>query len=68
MPLIYSLVARDTVILAEFTSFTSTSGNFTTVTRRILERIPQKESKMSYVYDRFAGRPPPSLRNNCALA
>jgi len=49
MPLIYSLVARETVILAEFTS---TSGNFTTVTRRILERIPQKESKMSYVYDR----------------
>ena len=65
MPLIYSLVARETVILAEFTS---TSGNFTTVTRRILERIPQKESKMSYVYDRFAEGPPPSLRNNCARA
>lgn len=49
MPIIYSLVARGSTVLAEFTS---TSGNFTTVTRRILEKIPQNDSKMSYVYDR----------------
>jgi len=49
MPIIYSLVARGSCVLAEFTS---TSGNFTTVTRRILEKIPQNDSKMSYVYDR----------------
>ena len=51
MPLVYSLVARETCVLAEFTA---TSGNFTTVTRRILERLPSTtESQMSYLYDGF---------------
>lgn len=50
MPIIYSLIARDQLILAEYTS---TSGNFQAVTRRILEKIPPKDCKMSYVYDRF---------------
>jgi len=49
MPIIYSLVTRGTVVLAEYTG---TSGNFTTVTRRILEKIPPQDAKMSYVYDR----------------
>ncbi len=48
--IIYSLVARGSCVLAEFTR---TSGNFATVTRRILEKIPPTESKMSYVYDRY---------------
>ena len=43
--IIYALVARGTCVLAEFTT---TSGNFTTVTRRILEKIPSEDSKMSY--------------------
>eukprot|EP00163_Fabomonas_tropica_P027286 TRINITY_DN5210_c0_g1_i5.p1 TRINITY_DN5210_c0_g1~~TRINITY_DN5210_c0_g1_i5.p1 ORF type:complete len:261 (+),score=73.83 TRINITY_DN5210_c0_g1_i5:488-1270(+) len=47
--IIYSLVARGSTVLAEFTT---TSGNFTTVTRRILDKIPPEDSKMSYVYDR----------------
>ena len=46
--IIYALVARGTCVLAEFTT---TSGNFTTVTRRILEKIPREDAKMSYVYD-----------------
>jgi len=49
MPIIYALVARGTCVLAEYTG---TSGNFTTVTRRILEKIPPQDAKMSYVYDR----------------
>eukprot|EP01111_Echinosteliopsis_oligospora_P005942 TRINITY_DN1973_c0_g1_i1.p1 TRINITY_DN1973_c0_g1~~TRINITY_DN1973_c0_g1_i1.p1 ORF type:complete len:269 (-),score=68.10 TRINITY_DN1973_c0_g1_i1:83-889(-) len=49
MPIIYSLVARGSCVLAEYTA---TSGNFTTVTRRILDKIPPQDSKMSYVYDR----------------
>ena len=49
MPIIYSLVARGTCVLAEFTT---TSGNFTTVTRRILEKIPLEDGRMSYLYDR----------------
>ena len=46
-----SLVARGTCVLAEFTT---TSGNFTTITRRILEKIPRADTSMSYVYDRCA--------------
>jgi vesicle-associated membrane protein 7 len=49
MPIIYSLVTRGSCVLAEYTA---TSGNFTTVTRRILEKIPPQDAKMSYVYDR----------------
>eukprot|EP00161_Ancyromonas_sigmoides_P025470 TRINITY_DN8531_c0_g3_i1.p2 TRINITY_DN8531_c0_g3~~TRINITY_DN8531_c0_g3_i1.p2 ORF type:complete len:258 (-),score=67.48 TRINITY_DN8531_c0_g3_i1:165-938(-) len=49
MAIIYSLVARGPTVLAEFTT---TSGNFTTVTRRILDKIPSNDAKMSYAYDR----------------
>ena len=49
MPIIYSLVARKSTILAEYTGST---GNFTTITKRILDKIPSQNSKMSYVYDR----------------
>lgn len=45
-----SLVSRGTCVLAEFTT---TSGNFTTVTRSILSKLPNKDTRMSYVYDRF---------------
>jgi len=49
MPIIYSLVARGSNVLAEFTS---TTGNFTTITRRILTKIPPQNNQMSYVYDK----------------
>lgn len=49
MPLIYAIVANGTVVLAEHSSNT---GNFANVARRILEKIPPKDSRMSYVYDR----------------
>ena len=49
MPIIYGLVARGSTVLAEYSSST---GNFTQITRRILEKIPQQDGKMSYVYDR----------------
>lgn len=50
MPIIYSVVSRGSTVLAEYTT---TSGNFTTVTRRILEKIPAQNAKMSYVYDKY---------------
>ena len=50
MPLIYAFVARRTTVLAEFTS---TSGNFPTITRVLLGKIPEEDGKMSYVYDQF---------------
>ncbi|KAJ3110369.1 Vesicle-associated membrane protein [Phlyctochytrium bullatum] len=45
-----SLVARGPVILAEHAT---TTGNFTTITQHILEKIPDEDSKMTYVYDRY---------------
>ncbi|KAF9208408.1 Vesicle-associated membrane protein [Haplosporangium sp. Z 27] len=50
MSIIYALVARGTVILAEYTN---SSGNFTTVTEAILVKIPPNNSKLTYVYDRY---------------
>jgi hypothetical protein len=50
MPILYALVARGKSVLAEFTS---SSGNFPTVTRVLLAKIPESDSKMSYVYDNY---------------
>ncbi|KAI8053730.1 synaptobrevin domain-containing protein [Syncephalis plumigaleata] len=50
MSIIYALVARSATILAEHTS---SNGNFTTVTQHILEKIPEEDSKLTYVYDRY---------------
>jgi len=50
--IIYSLVARGNVVLAEFA--TATSGNYITVSRVVLEKIPTgQDSRESYVYDQF---------------
>ncbi|RHY13034.1 hypothetical protein DYB36_011615, partial [Aphanomyces astaci] len=45
---VYALVSRGKTVLAEFTA---SSGNFPTVTRVLLAKIPTEDSKMSYVYD-----------------
>ncbi|CAO3618884.1 unnamed protein product [Cunninghamella blakesleeana] len=50
MSLIYGLVARGPITLAEYTN---SSGNFTTVTQAILEKIPPNNSKLTYVYDGY---------------
>ncbi|KAF9129038.1 Vesicle-associated membrane protein [Mortierella sp. 14UC] len=50
MSIIYALVARRTIILAEYTN---SSGTFTTVTEAILAKIPPNNSKLTYVYDRY---------------
>ena len=49
MPILYALVARKKAVLAEYTSST---GNFPTVTRVLLAKIPEQDSRMSYVYDK----------------
>jgi len=50
MPILYSVISRSTVVLAEFST---ARGNFDQVARRILEKIPNNaNSKMSYVYER----------------
>lgn len=48
MVILYSLVARDGIVLGEFTTKT---GNFQAVTRLLLPRVPRTTSRMSYVYD-----------------
>ncbi len=50
MPILYALIARKKAVLAEYTS---SSGNFPTVTRVLLAKIPENDSKMSYVYDKY---------------
>ena len=49
MPILYALVARNKHVLAEYTS---SQGNFPTVTRVLLSKIPDQDGKMSYVYDK----------------
>jgi vesicle-associated membrane protein 7 len=49
MPVLYALVSRGSVVLAEHAA---TSGNFVMVSRRILEKIPGQNGKMSYEYDK----------------
>mmetsp|Transcript_18765 Transcript_18765/g.74893 ORF Transcript_18765/g.74893 Transcript_18765/m.74893 type:complete len:267 (-) Transcript_18765:80-880(-) len=46
--IVYAVVARGTVVLAEYTQ---SSGNFPTVTRVLLAKIPSNDARMSYVYD-----------------
>jgi vesicle-associated membrane protein 7 len=49
MTILYALISRETTALAEYTD---ASGNFPTVTRVLLAKIPANEDgKMSYVYD-----------------
>eukprot|EP00124_Ichthyophonus_hoferi_P000188 Ihof_evm25s6 gene=Ihof_evmTU25s6 len=50
MPIIYSVVANGLTILAEYTNST---GNFPQITKIILEKLPNYDTKMSYIYDRY---------------
>jgi hypothetical protein len=51
MSLIYGLVSRGAVVLAEHSC--SAYGNFVPVSRIILERIPAQDARMSYSYDKY---------------
>ncbi|KAL5997029.1 hypothetical protein ACLOJK_007955 [Asimina triloba] len=46
--LIYSFVARGTVILAEYTEFT---GNFTSIAAQCLQKLPASNNKFTYNCD-----------------
>jgi hypothetical protein len=52
MPLVYSVVARGTTILAEH-SMQGTTANFAKVIQRILEKIPPTDGRMSYVFEKY---------------
>ncbi|XP_071720098.1 putative vesicle-associated membrane protein 726 [Rutidosis leptorrhynchoides] len=48
--LIYSFVARGTVILAEYTEF---KGNFTTVASQCLQKLPENSNRFTYNCDGY---------------
>jgi len=48
--IIYALVAHRSKVLAECSIG---QGNFTNITRRILEKLPQNDSKMTYVHNEY---------------
>mmetsp|Transcript_8663 Transcript_8663/g.10059 ORF Transcript_8663/g.10059 Transcript_8663/m.10059 type:complete len:223 (-) Transcript_8663:271-939(-) len=50
MAIVYALVSRQKTVLAEYTA---TLGNFPTVTRMLLAKIPVTDGKMTYVYDDY---------------
>jgi hypothetical protein len=47
--LIYSFVARGTVVLAEYTPY---SGNFNTIAVQCLQKLPPNNNKFTYTCDR----------------
>jgi len=55
MTLVYALVSRQKTVLAEYTA-TSATGNFPTVTRVLLSKIPTVDGRMTYVYDEYTVR------------
>ncbi|XP_012943229.1 vesicle-associated membrane protein 7 [Aplysia californica] len=50
MPILYSVVARGTTVLAKYASC---AGNFTEVTEQILTKIPQENSKLTYSHGSY---------------
>jgi len=52
MTIVYALVSRQKTVLAEYTA-TSVTGNFPTVTRVLLSKIPPVDGRMTYVYDEY---------------
>ncbi|URE32630.1 vesicle-associated membrane protein [Musa troglodytarum] len=49
-PLIYSFVAKGTVVLAEHTTF---SGNFSTIAVQCLQKLPRNSNKFTYSCDGY---------------
>merc|ERR1711998_255131 len=54
-PLLYSMVARHAATSGSrppvLSEHTATTGNFQTVARRILEKVPNKDTKATYTYE-----------------
>lgn len=50
MAIIYSLVARGESVLVEYTE---NKGNFQQISKQILEKLPSKNTKVSYQYDNY---------------
>ena len=49
MPILYGMVARDTTVLVEYATTSSTAGS--TIGRKILQKLPSGDHKKSYTYE-----------------
>lgn len=52
MTIVYALISREKNVLTEHAATTAT-GNFPTVTRVLLAKIPTEDGKQTYVYDNY---------------
>jgi vesicle-associated membrane protein 7 len=52
MPLIYALVSRGVNVLCEYTK-PGHSGNFSSITRILLRKLPSGDAQCSYLYDQY---------------
>lgn len=50
MPLLFSVVARGTVVLAKYATC---AGNFTEVTEQLLSKIPPHDDKLTYSHGNY---------------
>lgn len=50
MPILFSVVARGTVVLAKYASC---AGNFTEVTEQILSKIPPHDDRLTYSHGNY---------------
>lgn len=50
MPIIYSLISRGTTVLCDCSL---QRGNSDEVAKRIIQKIPQYNSRMSYLYEEY---------------
>jgi vesicle-associated membrane protein 7 len=50
MPILYSVIARGTIVL---TKYASCAGNFTEVTEQIMTKIPPENGKMTYSHGSY---------------
>ncbi|GKY93775.1 hypothetical protein MPSEU_000344700 [Mayamaea pseudoterrestris] len=52
MTIVYSLISVGQTVLAEYAA-SATTGNFATVTRVLLAKIPSQDGRMTYQYDSY---------------
>jgi vesicle-associated membrane protein 7 len=50
MPILYSVIARGTIVL---TKYASCAGNFTEVTEQIMTKIPPDNAKLTYSHGSY---------------
>lgn len=53
MTIFYAVIARGTHVLSEYTS---EGGNFPSITRVVLAKLPSEDDKRSYVYNKYVFR------------